>query len=176
MGMGMGGKELGWKSVNMNKGLYIHSPLELLHIITTLYSLSHVSLLIISQTKSGHIHTAMESSFASLSLLLLFLTFSSLVFSDGDDYYTGVFNMKAGSDCKYNVMNFDEDGIVGFRVQCSCPGTRKRLSYSCAYFGKPNICPGFNDTTIARANFYSELASYVKGKRERERKKEKGKI
>ena len=128
-----------------------------------------MSLLIISPTKSGHIHSAMESSFTALSLFILFFSFSSLVQSDSDDDYTGVFNMKAGSDCKYNVMHFDDDGIVGFRVQCSCPGTPKRLTYSCVYFGKPNICPGFNDTSVARANFYSELASYVKGKREREK-------
>lgn len=111
------------------------------------------------------IYAAMESSFI---LFLFIASLFSLSLPQSDDDFTGEFKMKSGgSDCKYNVMHFDDDGIIGFRVKCSCPSDRKRLTYSCAYFGKPNVCPGYNESSIARANFYSELARHVKGEMEK---------
>lgn len=97
------------------------------------------------------------------SFFLLFLVlFVSLSLSENE--FDGEFKMTAGSDCKYHVMHFDDEGIIGFRIKCSCRGTGKRLTYSCAYFGKPNVCPGFNDTIAAQTGFYSELADYIKGR------------
>ena len=105
-----------------------------------------------------------------LTLLLVILSLLSSV-SISDDTaspehpnFTGEFKMKAGSDCKYTVMHFDDEGIIGFRVKCSCKGLSKKLIYSCTYFGKPNVCPGFNDTVEAQSKFYSQLAEFVNGK------------
>ena len=100
-----------------------------------------------------------------LSLVVILTYCSSLTVSqdEANNEVTGEFVMKAGSTCKYHVINFDDEGIVGFRVKCNCQGIRKELTYSCVYFGKPSMCPGFNETSEARHTFYSELVEYIKG-------------
>ena len=112
-----------------------------------------------------------QSHFIPLTLVVAILSLLSSV-SISDDTaspeqpnFTGEFKMKTGSDCKYIVMHFDDEGIIGFRVKCSCKGLSKKLTYSCTYFGKPNVCPGFNDTVEAQSKFYSQLAEFVNGKR-----------
>ena len=116
----------------------------------------------------------MENRLHLIQLTLVFVILSSpSSVSISDDTadtpehpnFTGEFKMKAGSDCRYTVMHFDDEGIIGFRVKCSCKGLSKKLTYSCTYFGKPNVCPGFNDTVEVQTKFYSQLAEFVNGKR-----------
>lgn len=100
---------------------------------------------------------------ALVYLLSLLLFISLAAANENQTEFTGDFDMREGSTCKYNVIDFYDDGIVGFRVKCNCQGLNGRLTYSCVYFGKPNICPGFNETAQARYNFYTELVDHIKG-------------
>jgi hypothetical protein len=100
------------------------------------------------------------------SLLLVLVCLCQQSFSADDENereFSGKFETKSGSSCNYQVLHFDDDGIVGLRVKCECHGLSTKLTYSCTYIGKPNICSGFNESYTAQAEFYSELADYIKG-------------